>query len=400
MFTEQELRDIINRYNELSLSHQYYYEDCHNSLEKRIHGTYAAGYTAAQVMEAMEALRADMYGGGDLSCSIYDAVKKSTVKAALDGQPQPQPEPQPQPQPTEAQEAQPTGGALEQAIVTMMKPYIDMTLKQQVQEAAARGAIETPLTLVTPTCKVDASNKHEAFKDILTAVYNHITLYLYGPAGSGKNVICSQVADALGLKFYYTNSVTQEYKITGYMDAYGHYQSTPFYDAFKNGGLFMLDELDASIPETLVILNAALANGYFTFPNNEYVKAHKDFHCIAAGNTLGHGADATYTGRYHIDGATLNRFCPRLIDYSRKIENMLADSEIVDFCRDVRKACKACGIEHVTSYRNIIALGQLAQIWDIKEAVKSGVIRELSDDDLNMIKDKLDTTNKYAACLY
>ena len=85
-----------------------------------------------------------------------------------------------------------------------------------------------------------------------------------------------QVAKALGLDFYFTNAVTQEYKITGFTDANGRYQETQFYKAFKNGGLFMLDEMDASIPEVLVILNAAIANGYFDFPAPiGFVEAHR-----------------------------------------------------------------------------------------------------------------------------
>lgn len=46
----------------------------------------------------------------------------------------------------------------------------------------------------------------------------------------------------------------------------GNYQETQFFKAFTEGGLFMLDEMDASIPEVLVILNAAIANRYFDFP--------------------------------------------------------------------------------------------------------------------------------------
>ena len=57
----------------------------------------------------------------------------------------------------------------------------------------------------------------------------------------------------------------------------------------RNGGLFFLDEMDASIPEVLVLLNAAIANGYFEFPNGK-ITAHEDFRVVAAGNTVGSGA--------------------------------------------------------------------------------------------------------------
>ena len=42
-----------------------------------------------------------------------------------------------------------------------------------------------------------------------------IPVFLTGPAGVGKNVICKQVAEALGLDFYFSNAISQEYKVTG-----------------------------------------------------------------------------------------------------------------------------------------------------------------------------------------
>jgi len=129
---------------------------------------------------------------------------------------------------------------------------------------------------------------HEKFETVLKIVSQDIPVFLTGPAGSGKNVICKQVSEALGLEFYFSNAVTQEYKITGFIDANGNYQETQFFKAFTNGGLFMLDEIDASTPEVLVILNAAIANRYFDFPTGR-VTAHEDFRVVAAGNTFGTG---------------------------------------------------------------------------------------------------------------
>ncbi|MCA7081854.1 AAA family ATPase, partial [Staphylococcus aureus] len=111
-------------------------------------------------------------------------------------------------------------------------------------------------------------------------------LLLVGPAGSGKNVVLEQVAKDLGKDFYFTNAVTEEYKLTGFIDASGTYQETQFYQAFTKGGIFFLDEMDASVPEALVILNAAIANRYFNFPNGK-AQAHPDFTVVAAAYTTG-----------------------------------------------------------------------------------------------------------------
>ena len=67
---------------------------------------------------------------------------------------------------------------------------------------------------------------HEKFDEVLKFVANKEPVFLTGRAGTGKNVLCKQVAKALGLDFYFNNAVTQEYKITGFTDANGVYHET------------------------------------------------------------------------------------------------------------------------------------------------------------------------------
>lgn len=241
---------------------------------------------------------------------------------------------------------------------------------------------------------------HEKFDDVLQLVNLDIPVYIEGPAGTGKNVICKQVADSLGLDFYFTNAVTQEYKLTGFIDANGNYQETQFYQAFKNGGLFFLDEMDASIPEVLIVLNAALANRYFDFPNGK-IEAHENFRVIAAGNTLGTGATNEYVGRYQLDEASLDRFAIIHIDYSPKIEEYLAqnDQELLHFIREFRNTTKECGIYCICSYRTIERIKKLEGIFEIKEILKMSLIKSLNEDDVRMIKNNIEDTSKYTMAL-
>lgn len=231
---------------------------------------------------------------------------------------------------------------------------------------------------------------HEKFETVLKIMGAKKAVYLTGEAGSGKNVIAEQVAKALSLEFYFTNAVTQEYKLTGFIDGYGKYHETAFYKAFTEGGVFFLDEMDASIPEALIILNGAIANGYFDFPNGK-AYAHPDFRVISAGNTYGTGADNVYNGRYQLDGATLNRFIPIEIDYSPRIEEALTkDKDILEFVRSFRKISKEIGVHHILSYRNISQLDELIQIGiDGVDAVKMVIKKELGKDDVNIFVDRL-----------
>ena len=104
---------------------------------------------------------------------------------------------------------------------------------------------------------------HEEFNDMLQDINKGFALYLVGPAGTGKSFIAQQIADALELEYYCANAVTDTITLTGFMDANSRYNETEFYKAFVNGGIFLLDELDASIPEVLTLLNNCLANKVF-----------------------------------------------------------------------------------------------------------------------------------------
>ena len=302
-------------------------------------------------------------------------------------------------------------GILERALFEVIKsqsiPEIEKDIKsectQLLQDFIKKeyGTIERKIITV-----IDGERKeldglvHEKFDTVLKFVANDEPVFLTGPAGSGKNVICKQVAKALGLKFYFTNAVTQEYKLTGFTDANGNYQPTQFYKAFTEGGVFMLDEMDASIPEVLVILNAAIANRYFDFPAPiGYVEAHPDFRIVAAGNTTGHGADYEYVGRNQLDAASLDRFAIVPIDYSVEIENGMAmDLELADFCREFRSASEKTGIQIIVSYRAIERLAKMLNLLDLEEALNTCLVKGLEKDDINVICNEL-SDSKYRRAL-
>ena len=300
---------------------------------------------------------------------------------------------------------------LEQALMEVIKkqsiPIIEKDIKNScismLQDFIAKeyGTIERKIvTVVNGEEHTTTGVLHEQFDTVLKFVENDEPVFLSGPAGSGKNYICQQIAEVLGLNFYFSNAVTQEYKLTGFTDAMGNYQPTQFYKAFTEGGLFMLDEIDASIPEVLVILNAAIANRYFDFPAPiGYRKAHPDFRVVAAGNTTGNGADYTYVGRNQLDGASLDRFAIVPIQYSSTIENTMAGNiELADFCREFRKASEKTGVQIITSYRAINRLAKMSQIMELPEALSTCLIKGLSTDDINIICKEL-SPSKYKTAL-
>lgn len=271
---------------------------------------------------------------------------------------------------------------------------ISESIKAEIAKKELEEVIEKPVW------KNPGEVFHSKFEMIKTCVENKIPVYLAGPAGSGKNHTLEQVAKVLGLEFYFTNSVQQEYKLTGFIDAGGKFHETEFYKAFTNGGLFFLDEMDASIPEVLVLLNAAIANGYFEFPNGK-VTAHEDFRVVAAGNTVGSGADEAYTGRMVLDQATLDRFAIIEFGYDLKIELALTkgNADLVSFIEDLRKQADDKGVRATFSYRCISMVVKLETAgMNVEEIIKIAVVKGMDKDTINTFT--TNPGNKYSEALY
>jgi hypothetical protein len=118
-------------------------------------------------------------------------------------------------------------------------------------------------------------------------------------------------------------STTSKSDLLGYRDAVGEYRTSAFRHIYENGGVFLFDEIDNSNPNTLAVVNNALANHSAEFPDGRVAK-HPDTKVVAAANTIGKGASAQYVGRMAIDAATLDRFAFIPWDLDEELEeNML-----------------------------------------------------------------------------
>lgn len=205
---------------------------------------------------------------------------------------------------------------------------------------------------------------HNQFPKLVQLASARMNIMIFGPTGCGKSHVCKQLADALGLRFGFVSCTAgmSEGVITGKLLPLGEagkfeYVISEFVDCFENGGVFLLDELDAADPNVLLVLNAALANGEICLsnrPENPIAKRHPDFVCIAAANTAGTNADRLYNGRNKLDGATLDRFQVGkvIFNYDNDLEKQICpDDALRSRCLKIRKAIEDNRLERAMSSR-------------------------------------------------
>lgn len=244
------------------------------------------------------------------------------------------------------------------------------------------------------------------FGDLLELLKGGENIFLYGPAGAGKNVLAEELANALSAKFFYFNTLLTKFDLTGYCDGHGKYIPTPLYQAVKHaqeGGesVVLLDEICTAAPEALVCINAALANGYFTFADSTEQVSLDRVHFIAADNTNGQGATDEYNGRFKMDESTRDRFFFQELTYQDSVEKSICgeNTDVYNFLHDVRRAAKENNISLLCGYRGMAKFTKFVH-WAPEKLIKGFLLRGMETDSARIIYGALnDKENRFAAAL-
>lgn len=245
----------------------------------------------------------------------------------------------------------------------------------------------------------EATGQHPKLEKVLKLVCAGVNVMMVGRAGSGKTHLAEQIAKHLKV----SHGVVSCNEDTSSLDFFGtllpadggafrHFDS-PMLQSFIDGGLPIIDEIDAASPNALLAINSMTANGSVHIAartheqkvtRGEWKEGHK-LGFIAIANTFGTGADAEMVGRNILDGATRDRWYIVEVDYDQKFEQSIAanndtTAELYQWIVARRKDIDSAGIRRVLSTRALIkgarALSAGFDLAEVKTDLTAGWTQE------------------------
>lgn len=194
--------------------------------------------------------------------------------------------------------------------------------------------------------------KHSKHYETTTLVEAGVSVLLTGERGTGKTTLVKDVANTLNLTFF-SMSMTRQTTLShllGFMNVNGIYIPSQLRTAAESGGVFLLDEIDASDPNVILCLNT-IENGYIAFPD-KVVDIHADFRLLATSNPQDNHRD--YNGRAKLDAATLDRFDIINIEKDDILEQSLVDFHTYSHIELVRECLEEVNSPVYISMRDSI----------------------------------------------
>ena len=250
---------------------------------------------------------------------------------------------------------------------SIRKDQIEEIVSDSVKKAIAGQPSEKIIinSITGSEKKIKTASKY--LKEVLRlATIPNINVCMTGPAGCGKTYLAKQVAEALDYKFVSLSLTAgvSEGHLTGWLLPVGNdgkfvHVDSPILKAWMEGNsVILLDEMDAADPNTLLVANQMLANGFMYLAQRHLdPEALRGKNCIilAAMNTMGHGADMMYSGREKQDGAALDRFELLEMDYDSTLESKLVPNDLlIEWATKIRANIKKFKLQRMLSTRRLI----------------------------------------------
>jgi len=254
-------------------------------------------------------------------------------------------------------------------------------VKEEIRKASMPKVIEMQITLPSGATK-SVSGQHKEFSKLLKMMGAKISVLMVGDAGSGKTYGAMMAAKTLDLDYRIISFTPQTSlgKLVGFKNAMGEYTKGMVRDMYENGGVLILDELDACDESVLVGLNNLLEGSEYTFDDG-VVKRHEDFRYVACTNTYGNGANKQYNGRRKLDASSVDRFGATIEwGYDEDLERRIfGDTDATRAVQAIRKNASNMGItitpRRTRGVNEMVSLG-----FSLKESVEMVILKGKAKD--------------------
>ncbi|HEX8548627.1 MAG TPA: AAA family ATPase [Cytophagaceae bacterium] len=208
-------------------------------------------------------------------------------------------------------------------------------------------------------------------------------VYLYGEAGTGKTTLAENIAAAIQREYITINcnQWTSPINIIGGQTIEG-YSEGALIKAWQEGKMLILDELPKLDSNTAGLLNDALAKsdrpkGATIFNGKgDAIKKHKNFCCIASGNTTGKGTSQRYNGNNKQDLSLLDRFSGSFyeIGFNKELERSLLHKVVFDICDRIRDEIMRVSADEIMTLRTML---QVNKIYHLEMKRELGLISKV-----------------------
>lgn len=239
-------------------------------------------------------------------------------------------------------------------------------------------------------------------KNLEYAVDKNIPVLLIGETGVGKTSLIRHLSQKHEKTFRRINlngqTTIDEFVGKTLLNKEGTYwQDGVLTEAMRNGWWLLLDEINAALPEVLMVLHSLLDDDRFIVlseKDGEVVLPHKDFRVFATMNPSGR-----YAGAKDLNKALFSRFAMVLsLDFPSSSQELdiikhyapkcskQNREKLVKMARQMRTSYKKGEMEMVVSTRDLINCAKMSMDMPIRRAVDIAIINRASEEDVKSVE--------------